>query len=100
MARHEPQSYGSQGEWVEGEVGQEVNRLKGSPNSQHGDFYEPRRESEESGDHQGGDVSPAQLAENAEPVGPATEVSQPQARVSTQPQGAKRGSFFRDRDYK
>lgn len=48
----EPQSYGSQADWVTGDVGQEVNRLKGHPNSQLGDFgdSEKREENEQPGD--------------------------------------------------
>ena len=40
--KNEPQSYGSQSEWVRGDVGQDVNRLEGNPNSQKSDFYESR----------------------------------------------------------
>jgi len=60
----EPQSYGSQEDWVTGKTGQEVNRQKGNPNSQHGDFYESRHDGERSGEHQGGKVSPVQKNEN------------------------------------
>ena len=59
-----------------------MNRQKDQPSPQHGDFYESRRDSEETHEHQGGKVSPAQIEENA------------------QPGGAKRLSYFRDRDYK
>ncbi|HEV2722132.1 MAG TPA: hypothetical protein VG323_19075 [Thermoanaerobaculia bacterium] len=85
----EPQSYGSQGDWVSGDVDQEVNRLKGRPNSQHGDFYD-----------QGGKVSPEQIEENVQP-GDACERDgeAPPRNVSTQPGGAKRDSYFRKRDY-
>ena len=85
----EPQSYGSQSDWVESDVGQTVNRQKGNPNSQHGDFYESRRDSEESGEHQGGEISETQLEENDQPI----------AKVTDQHSGAKRGGFFKDRDY-
>lgn len=86
----EPQSYGSQGDWVTGNVDQEVNRLKGHPNSQHGEFRE-----------QGGKPSPEQIEENVQP-GDACELDgdAPPRNVSTRPSGAKRGSFFRDRDYR
>ena len=86
MAKDEPQSYGSQNEWLEGNVGQSVD------SGQIGNGESP--------EHQGGDVSPVQLAENVERVGAADDVPQPQARVSTQQQGAKRAGFFKDRDYK
>ena len=57
------------------DIDEEVNRLKGHPNSQRGDFYESRHDSE--------------IDENAPP-----------GNVNTQPGGAKRLSYFRDRDYK
>ncbi|HUP46117.1 MAG TPA: hypothetical protein VM779_11460 [Thermoanaerobaculia bacterium] len=60
----EPQSYGSQKDWVEGDVGGTVNRQKGKPDPQHGDFYESRRDAEESGPDQGGHVSDEQMEEN------------------------------------
>lgn len=99
--KSEPQSYGGQSEWVKGDVGQTVNRQKDLPGSQHADFYESRRESEESAPEQGGQVSGIQLAENDQVVGPAriSDV-QPSGRVATADGGAKRGSYFKDRDYK
>lgn len=99
--KNEPQSYGGQSGWVKGEVGQTVNRQKGVPSSQHGDFYEFRRDSEGSAPDQGGQLSGVQLDENAQAVGPArvSEV-QPSGRVATADGGAKRGSYFKDRDYK
>lgn len=98
----EPQSYGSQKDWVTGDVGETVNRQKGNPNSQHGDFYESRRDSETSNGHddQGGKVSDRQLRENFELSGRGRESEeQPVAKVTDQPKGAKRGGFFKDRDY-
>jgi hypothetical protein len=97
----EPQSYGSGGDWVTGNVGEEVNRLKGGPSSQHGDFYDSRRESETNAPEQGGKVSPEQIEENAQP-GTAHDVAgkTPVHKVTGADSGAKRGGFFRDRDYK
>src|SRR5436190_24390781 len=97
--KKEPQSYGSQSEWVRGDVGEEVNRLKGNANSQHSDFYESRRESEESAPGQGGQVSPEQIAENREQSGRALEEGQPTQKLSSHESGAKRGSWFKKRDY-
>ncbi|HJT18376.1 MAG TPA: hypothetical protein VJ853_13345 [Thermoanaerobaculia bacterium] len=91
---NEPQSYGSQSEWVRGDVAQEVNRLKGNPNSQRSDFYESRREEEEPNT-----VSPEQLAENVEPSGEAYEAEGPVQKVTDEPSGAKRDSYFKQRDY-
>src|SRR6478672_5597154 len=97
----EPQSYGSGGDWVKGNVGEEVNRLKGHPNSQHGDFYESRHDSERSAPEQGGKVSPQQIEENVQPAD-ACEIDgeAPPTKVAAAAGGAKRGGFFRDRDYK
>jgi hypothetical protein len=100
MAKDEPQSYGSQADWVSGKTGQEVNRQKGNPNSQHGDFYESRRDGEESAPHQGGHVSDVQMSENAQPETAPSAQHEPTSKVTDQKAGAKRGGFFRDRDYK
>ena len=90
--KNEPQRYGSSGDWVRGDVGEEVNRLRGNANSQHSDFYESRRESEESAPDQGGHVSPEQIAENREQAGRALEEGEPTQKL-------KRGSWFKKRDY-
>ena len=102
MARaKEPQSYGSQGDWLAGDVDQEVNRLKGHPNSQHGDFYESRHDSERSPGDQGGKMSPSQVEENVQPSGPSDSGGDaPPRNVSMRAGGAKRMSYFKDRDYK
>jgi len=87
---NEPQSYGSQSEWVRGDVGQEVNRLKGNPNSQRSDFYESRRET----------VSPEQLADNEQPSArPDEDDTLPVQKVEAEESGAKRDSYFKRRDY-
>ena len=100
MAKDEPQSYGSQADWVKGNVGETVNQQKRAPNSQHGDFYESRHESEESAPDQGGKVSNEQLAENGQPAArAAADDTQPIPKVTDQAGGAKRGGFFKNRDY-
>ena len=100
MAKDEPQSYGSQKEWVTGDVGETVNRQKSEHPPQHDDFYDSRRSSEESGEHRGGHVSDEQLAENDQPAArQATEDEQPTVKVTDQKSGAKRGGYFKDRDY-
>ena len=97
----EPQSYGSQGDWVTGNVDEEVNRLKGRPSSQHGDFYESRIEEEREHPDQGGKVSPEQIEENVQPGGRGeTDGGAAPRNVATARSGAKRHSYFRDRDYK
>lgn len=101
MAKKEPQSYGSQPEWVKGETGQNVNKQKSEPTGKQEEFYDNRRESETSEPHQGGDVSEVQLAENAEPVARATPAdAQPVTSVTDTPGGAKRTGYFKNRDYK
>jgi hypothetical protein len=90
--KKEPQSYGSQGDWVSGQTGQKVNH----PNSQQADFYEERRESESSAPHQGGDISPVQASEHAMPSGAPTDAGH---NVSVEEGGAKRGGYFKERDY-
>lgn len=97
----EPQSYGSQNDWVTGNVGETVNAQKRAPNSQHGDFYESRRDSEGSAPDQGGKVSDEQLAENGQAAErSAADDTQPIPKVTDQAGGAKRGGFFKDRDYR
>jgi hypothetical protein len=95
---NEPQSYGSEKEWVTGETGQEVNRQSGNPNSQHSDFYESRRESEGSAPEQGGQTSETDSPHYAAPIGSASKESSP--GVTANESGAKRDSYFKDRDYK
>lgn len=95
-----PQSYGSESDWVSGRTGQQVNDPKAAPpNSQHGDFYESRHDSGQSGEHQGGKVSGVD-ADAAAPAGAAVESEeQPGRNVRGDEGGAKRDSFFKDRDY-
>ena len=95
----EPQSYGSGSDWVKGNVGETVNKQKSEPTAKHEDFYDSRRGSETTDDHTGGKVSDEQLAENAQPQMAATEEEQPLGRVTDQKSGAKRGGFFKNRDY-
>lgn len=99
---NEPQSYGSDADWVTGKTGQQVNDPKAAPpNSQHGDFYESRRDSEQSGQHQGGKVSGEQRADNAQPGGGggAEAEDQPVKKVTGAEGGADRSSYFKERDY-
>ena len=102
MAKNEPQSYGSQKEWVAGKTGQNVNHPKNEPAPEHAEFYDSSREAEPQSNDQGGKVSPQQLADNAQAgtIGTTSESAQPISRVSTQDGGAKRSGYFKDRDYK
>lgn len=88
MATHtEPQSYGSQGDWTSGETGQNVNNPKSgrAPEQIEGD---------------GGSVSPVQLADTeSAPVIQHGADEGPVQRVTAAETGAKRDSFFKERDY-
>ncbi|HYK04334.1 MAG TPA: hypothetical protein VE974_21465 [Thermoanaerobaculia bacterium] len=96
----EPQSYGSEKDWVTGKTGQEVNDQDSAPAPEHAEFYDERRESESSGPVQGGLTSPVQLAENAQAAGHSTvDDDSPLSGVTTTHGGAKRGGFFKKRDY-
>jgi hypothetical protein len=97
----EPQSYGSDSDWVTGKTGQEVNDQASAPPPEHAEFYDERREAEDSAPAQGGFTSPVQLAENAQASGHAKldDDDSPLNGVTTTPGGAKRGGFFRKRDY-
>ena len=96
----EPQSYGSQEDWVTGRNGAQVNPQKSEPAPEHREFYDDRRESETSEEHQGGRTSDFQLAENAQAQGgPAHDETAGSKSVSTQTGGAKQDGYFKKRDY-
>jgi hypothetical protein len=96
----EPQSYGSNQDWVTGRTDQQVNDPKSSPAPEHQAFYDERRESESSAPHQGGETSDVQRAENAQPPGRRPDVAmQSVSKVNGHEGGAKRDSYFRKRDY-
>jgi hypothetical protein len=87
MATHnEPQSYGSQADWTSGKTGQSV--------------YKPEPEPVHEVENEGGSVSPVQLAdtEGADVIQHGSD-DVPVRRVTSAPTGAKRDSFFKDRDY-
>ena len=64
--KKEPQSYGSQGDWVSGHTGQK-------PNPEQPGSFDEHRENDASAPHQGGDTSPVQSREHAMPSGPPTD---------------------------
>jgi hypothetical protein len=99
---NEPQSYGSDAEWVTGKTGQQVNNPKAAPpNSQHGDFYESRHDSGESGPEQGGKLSGVDGDSGTQVDACLIEpdAEQPGKKVATAEGGAVRDSFFKERDY-
>jgi hypothetical protein len=87
--KKEPQSYGSQGDWVTGKTGQKTN-----PERTGG--FDEARESETSAPHQGGDTSPVQVSEHTMPSGAPTDSGH---NVTVSESGAKRGGYFKKRDY-
>ena len=98
----EPQSYGSEKDWVTGRTGQEVNDQKSEPAPEHREFYDESRASERSAseDHQGGRVSEVQLAENVQPAsGTIGEAESPVSKVTVAEGGSKTGGYFKKRDY-
>ena len=99
--KSEPQSYGSQAEWVKGSTPQTVNPGQGPEASPQSEFYTPHRDSEQNAPEQGGLVSPVQTSESDRP-GPATTFDDdPTVRkVNGEEGGARRGSYFKDRDYR
>jgi len=86
--KKEPQSYGGHDDWVAGRTEQTVNRQSDASYGDEGDDTSPP--------HQGGDTSPIQSREHAMPGGPPTDTVR---KVSVEKSGAKRGGFFRSRDY-
>ena len=97
--QREPQSYGSNADWVTGRTGQQVNEQKSEPAPEHREFYDERRDSETSHEAQGGKVSDVQLAENAQPGGRPEEEHEPVSKVTAAEGGTKLGGYFKKRDY-
>lgn len=96
---NEPQSYGSGSDWLTGRTGQKVNDPKATPPPEHRDFYDSSRETQIL-PNQGGLTSDVQLAESAQaPGGSRLDGEASGGRVTGQPGGAKRDSFFKRRDY-
>lgn len=95
----EPQSYGSGEDWVAGRTGQQVNDPKSAPAPEHQAFYDDRRESETTGPEQGGKPAEQQTAGRAEPHSQPGDPHAPVSKVTAAEGGAKRGGFFKKRDY-
>lgn len=96
--QREPQSYGSDADWVSGRTGQQVNDQKSEPAPEHREFYDSDREAETRPD-QGGKVSDVQLADNAQPGGTPEDVHSPGSGVATAEGGTKMNGYFKKRDY-
>lgn len=92
----EPQSYGSDQDWVSGRTGQNVNDPKSAPPEVHEEFYESRR-----GPETAKPDAPAEATHqhSAPPVAKAEGSDLPVQRVTSREGGAKRDSYFRRRDY-
>jgi hypothetical protein len=88
----EPQSYGSERDWVTGETGQQVHDQKSTTT----------RVPETEDPYAGGRISPVQLADNVQSAPPDDAIGEdetPVQKVTTLEGGAKRDSYFRKRDY-
>lgn len=98
----EPQSYGSEKDWLTGRTDQEVNETASRTERHDEEFYEPRHKSEDSPGNIGGTISPQRLHDSADPRAedtseiPVEETNPP--RVSDSLDGRK--SYFKKRDYK
>ncbi|MFZ2490408.1 MAG: hypothetical protein WA208_02895 [Thermoanaerobaculia bacterium] len=95
----EPQSYGSQRDWVTGRTGEQPNDPKSAPTEEHRDFYADERESEWNAPYQGGRVSKASLDDTGRWAGSSGRTRESGGAVTTDEGGAKRNSYFKKRDY-
>lgn len=95
----EPQSYGSQNDWVTGRTGEQPTDPSAPPAEEHRDFYAEEREGEGNEPHQGGRMSPVTMSENQQRTGRSEGASTPTQAVTARIGGAKRNSFFKRRDY-
>jgi len=91
--KKEPQSYGSGEDWVAGDTGQTVNRQKGAPDPESADFYASRHD-------QSPGTAPAEAVERPQPEGPAGGAHDAVHNVNAHESGAKRQSYWKERDYK
>jgi hypothetical protein len=94
----EPQSYGSDEDWVTGRTGQQVNDPKSSPAPEHREFYDDRRDSERSAPDQGGRPTEGDAPILDHPTAHSADAPSGQ-KVTVRESGAKRNSYFRKRDY-
>jgi hypothetical protein len=87
----EPQSYGSQGDWVTGRVGGEVNEPKSDASDRTGGSSEDR----------GGKTSEFQAGDQEVSIPQVSEDERdPAPKVTVLKTGAKRDGYFKNRDYK
>jgi hypothetical protein len=91
----EPQSYGSEQDWVTGKTGGQVNDQKSTPAPEHREFYDDKRETDTSTSYQGGRTSPTQLADQNDVRDSSTRATE----VTGDEGGAGSESFFKKRDY-
>jgi hypothetical protein len=97
-AGKEPQSYGSQEEWLRGRTGQTVNETPHTAERHDEAFYEDRRDSEMSESPQGGLTSSEQKRESAGRDVATTEVVRGSSHNVTG-DSDERKSYFKARDY-
>lgn len=99
---NEPQSYGSQEEWLRGRTGQTVNETPNTARRHDEAFYDDQRDGEQSEAPQGGLTSPIQRREAAAQPGRRDDASvevtgTPIQKISEM--SDERRSYWKDRDY-
>jgi hypothetical protein len=95
----EPQSYGSEKDWVTGKTGNEVNDQDSAPPPAQQEFYDDRRESESSDSYSGGKTSPVQVAENLAAARNTPGDAVPRDEGAREIDGSRKESYFKQRDY-
>lgn len=100
---NEPQSYGSQGEWLSGKTGQSVEHSQETSRRRDEDFYDRDSSSSLTTEESGGKPSSVQLQERDRPVPDTSDVEVTGTgtrKVADAPEGAASTSYFKERDYK
>lgn len=90
----EPQSYGSESDWLTGKTGQTVDETPGRESRHDEEFYESRHEQEGESPAAGGDVTDTERG-----VSPARTSDSPSTTTRAGDTVEERDSFFKERDY-
>lgn len=95
----EPQSYGSNRDWLEGTTGQTVDRTPEKSSRHDEEFYRDRRDSEHSAGSQGG-VTPDHQRRDAQRSDTTRSEITGTGTTKVAADSDMRRSWFRERDYK
>ena len=95
----EPQSYGSEKDWLTGNTGGSVDRTQSKSDRHDEAFYEPRHLDENSPGDRGGLVSDVQLQYGADAPGGRAEDGPSENGWKVSDSASGRSSYFRKRDY-